>query len=210
MTTGIALMSGGIDSPVALYVMIREMPCTALHMDTRPFVETNERDKVHRMAERIAEVTGQEIQLGHAPFGEIVQQVLWERSTPRYRCVLCKRMMYRVAEAVAREQGADIIITGDNLGQVASQTLRNLMVLEESVELPVVRPLIGLDKEEIITLAKHIGTFELSIAAAPSCQLVPPKPSTAATIAAVHKEEDRLDVAELVRRTIDGLRIEKL
>ena len=84
------------------------------------------------------------------------------------------------------------------------------MVLEESIPLPVVRPLIGLDKTEIITLARYIGTYDMSVTAAPSCQLVPATPATAATLTAIHQEEERLDVSQLVRTTVQGVQMEKL
>lgn len=207
---GVALVSGGIDSPVALYVMARHMDCLALHMDTRPFLAMDERGKVASLVQRVAEAAERQIPLWHVPFGEIVQRVIAAQTRSPYHCLLCKRMMYRVADAMARKQGASIIITGENLGQVASQTLRNLRVLENSVDLPVVRPLIGLDKQEIVNLAKHLGTYPLSIEEASSCLLVPDAPATAASLDAVQSEEEKLDILQLVARSVKEARMAKL
>ncbi|HDS59922.1 MAG TPA: hypothetical protein ENN54_06515 [Thermoplasmatales archaeon] len=207
---GVALVSGGIDSPVALYVMARHMECLALHMDTRPFLPMDERGKVASLVRRVAEAAGRQIPLWHVPFGEVVQRAIAAHTRPHYHCLLCKRMMYRVAAALAGQQRASVVVTGENLGQVASQTLHNLRVLEESIDLPVVRPLIGLDKQEIVDLARHIGTYQLSIEEAPSCLLVPDAPATAAALEAVHAEEENLDVAGLTARALKEARMEKL
>ncbi|HUK92977.1 MAG TPA: tRNA 4-thiouridine(8) synthase ThiI, partial [Methanomicrobiales archaeon] len=111
----------------------------------------------------------------------------------KYTCLLCKRRMYRVAGAVAREAGAKGLVTGESLGQVASQTLDNLFVLNDAAELPVFRPLIGLDKEEIIRIARDIGTFPTSTVPIRGCQAVPKKPSTRAVLEKVREIEANLD-----------------
>jgi len=204
----IVLISGGIDSPVALYIMAKKMECVALHMDNRPFGEDGE--KIIEIVNHISRKIGRKIELLTVPFGKVVQKEIYERCEERYRCVMCKRMMYRVAEAVGREMKADLIATGENLGQVASQTLQNLVVMENAVEMPVVRPLIGLDKEEIIAIAKRIGTYEISIKKAEPCILVPPKPATSASADVIKKEEGKMDVESLVKRAGGEASIEKV
>ncbi len=204
----VALLSGGIDSPVALYIMAKKMECIALHMDNEPF-GGGEAGKVEEMVKRISLILDKKIDLYTVPFGRTIQEAIYENCDERYRCVMCKRMMYRVAEAAGREMGADIIVTGENLGQVASQTLQNLVVLDESVGMAVVRPLVGLDKEDIIDIAKRIGTYDISIKKAFPCGLVPSKPSTSAVLERIHEEEMKADFSSLVERAA-GEMMEKL
>ena len=204
----VALLSGGIDSPVALYIMAKKMECIALHMDNEPF-GGGEAGKVEEMVKRISLILDKKIDLYTVPFGRTIQKAIYENCDERYRCVMCKRMMYRVAEAAGREMGADIIVTGENLGQVASQTLQNLVVLDESVGMAVVRPLVGLDKEDIIDIAKRIGTYDISIKKAFPCGLVPSKPSTSAALERIHEEEMKADFSSLVERAA-GEMMEKL
>ena len=204
----VALLSGGIDSPVALYIMAKKMECIALHMDNEPF-GGGEAGKVEEMVKRISLILDKKIDLYTVPFGRTIQKAIYENCDERYRCVMCKRMMYRVAEAAGREMGADIIVTGENLGQVASQTLQNLVVLDESVGMAVVRPLVGLDKEDIIDIAKRIGTYDISIKKAFPCGLVPSKPSTSAVLERIHEEEMKADFSSLVERAV-GEMMEKL
>lgn len=204
----VVLVSGGIDSPVALYIMAKKMECIALHMDNRPFGGDGE--KVTGLVRHISGITGRKIELLTVPFGSIVQREIYEKCEERYRCVMCKRMMYRVAEEIGRNEGAEIIVTGENLGQVASQTLQNLMVMESAIGMPVVRPLVGLDKEEIISIAKRIGTYELSIKKSKPCTLVPSKPATSATLESIKKEEEKMGAADIVRKAVREARIEKL
>ena len=204
----VALLSGGIDSPVALYIMAKKMECIALHMDNEPF-GGGETGKVEEMVKRISLILDKKIDLYTVPFGRTIQKAIYENCDERYRCVMCKRMMYRVAEAAGREMGADIIVTGENLGQVASQTLQNLVVLDESVGMAVVRPLVGLDKEDIIDIAKRIGTYDISIKKAFPCGLVPSKPSTSAVLERIHEEEMKADFSSLVERAV-GEMMEKL
>ncbi len=205
----VVLLSGGIDSPVALYVMAKQMDCTALFMDIHPYGD-EPLDKMRTLIQRAEQAADTSIPLYTAPFGRIVQHELRRRATQRYRCLLCKRMMYRVAERLAGDVGARMLATGENLGQVASQTLSNLRTLDDAVPLPVIRPLIGLDKQEIIEIAKHIGTYQRSIAGGTACTLVPSQPATRSTPAALREEEMRLDVQGLVAAAVEQLTREKL
>ena len=111
-----------------------------------------------------------------------------EEGLEKYTCVLCKRQMYRVAEEVAREEGAKGIVTGESLGQVASQTTDNLFVIDQACSIPVYRPLIGMDKVEIEEIARKIGTYEASILPVKSCQAVPKKPITKAKLEDVFRD----------------------
>jgi len=205
----VALLSGGIDSPVALYIMAKRMDCTALFMDTRPFMEEPP-GKIPALVRQVEQATDASIFLYGAPFGGTVQHEIRRQATPRFRCLLCKRMMYRVAERLAVEVGADVLVTGENLGQVASQTLSNLVALDDAVSMPIIRPLIGLDKQEIIKIAERIGTYEHSIAGNASCSLVPRQPATASKLPTVREEEAKLDVPGLVEAALEQMAQEKL
>ena len=124
------------------------------------------------------------------------------RCDNKFTCVFCKRMMLRYAEAIAKKEDADAIVMGDSLGQVASQTLQNIRVVEQAVSIPIFRPLIGFDKEDTIRIARKIGTFDLSIAPADGCSAVPIKPSTQARLEQILTEEQKINVDELVQRVI--------
>ena len=136
----VALLSSGIDSPVAVYLLARrgaEIVCLHFQNSSGDGVGV---EKVGGMVRRLSEIVGKRIDLWAVPFQE-VQDSFVECCNRRYQCLLCKRMMYRVAEAFARREGAEAIVTGESLGQVASQTIPNLAVLDAAVSIPVVRPL---------------------------------------------------------------------
>ena len=206
----IALMSGGIDSPVAAYLMLRKgAKVVALHMDNRPFTDPSTVVKTFRLIERLEEVTGRPIKRYLAPHGR--NQLTFARECRKnLQCVLCRRMMYRVAELVARKEGADAILTGESLGQVASQTLPNLRTESAAVSIPILRPLIGFDKLEIEAIAKEIGTYEISIGPGGCCTINPRHPATASTLERVKKEEEALGldkIIELARKTFEEAEI---
>ncbi|TMB67250.1 MAG: tRNA 4-thiouridine(8) synthase ThiI, partial [Deltaproteobacteria bacterium] len=139
------------------------------------------------------------------PFGEIQRQIVAAVSRP-LRVVLYRRMMLRIAEGVARKEKAKALLTGESLGQVASQTLDNMAVIQQAATLPILRPLVGMDKQEIIDQARRIGTFEISsIPDQDCCQLFVPKhPATKAKPWEVEEAESKLDVAELMRMGIEN------
>jgi len=127
-----------------------------------------------------------------------------ERCDARLACVFCKRMMLRIASALARRLGADALVMGDSLAQVASQTAQNLYVVSQAAGVPVIRPLIGLDKEETIALAKELGTYDVSIMPAICCVRAPDRPATAARLGAMLAEEAKLDIDALVTASLEG------
>jgi len=176
----IVLLSDGIDSPLAYHIMKKDMECIALHF----FMDGKEK------IEEIMSILHGKIYL--IPYEIIKKEVLKVKES--YRCIICKRLMYRIAEKVAMKEGASIIVTGENIGQVASQTLDNLNAIEESISIPVVRPLIALDKEEIINAAKEIGTYEISIRQRRRCPIAPKKPVTRARIERVKEEERKINM----------------
>jgi thiamine biosynthesis protein ThiI len=200
----VSLVSSGIDSPVATYVLSRKKEeIMLLHADTRPFTYDRELEKFKELAHHLKQLVPGTITAYIIPHGPALTAYK-TACNPRYTCVFCKRMLLRYAACFCKKEHADAIIMGDSLGQVASQTLQNLNVIEEAIDTPVLRPLIGYDKEEIITIAKTIGTYTLSIAQAAACAAVPQKPSTQAHLDAIHAEEKKLDLTALIDTAIQN------
>lgn len=201
----IVLLSGGIDSPVAAWRMMRR-GCRVdfVHFHSMPFHDRTSQDKARELARLLVRWQLEGV-LNLVPFGEVQRQIVAAVRRP-LRVVLYRRMMLRIAEAIARRRRAEALVTGESLGQVASQTLGNLAVIEAAAELPVLRPLIGMDKGEISDAAAAIGTFETSIIPDQDCcQLfVPRHPSTRASLAAVLRAERTLDVPALVALAVDA------
>jgi thiamine biosynthesis protein ThiI len=208
--TVLALLSGGIDSPVAAWRMMRRGCDVAfIHFHGAPYQDRTSRDKV---ADLVQVLTPYQFRsrLHVVAFGEIQRQIVAQVPRP-YRVVLYRRMMLRIAEAVATTIGASALVTGESLGQVASQTLSNLTVTEEATVLPVLRPLIGMDKAEISAQAQRIGTFDISIQPDQDCcQLfVPRHPATRSTLGDIHVAERALDIPAMVRMALENLSLQE-
>jgi len=198
MARGVMLMSGGIDSPVAIHYLLRQgHEVVAVHMDNRPFTDDSPLAKVVDHLTLLRERYRQPIPLYLVPHGS-TQTTLMRETDRHVGCVLCRRFMWRAAERVAEREGATFLATGEALGQVASQTLSNMRTATASVRLPVVRPLIGFDKQEIEAVAKEIGTYTISTRPGVCCQAVPDKPATRSNLIQILKEEERVDVDQIV------------
>ncbi|MFW5927579.1 MAG: 7-cyano-7-deazaguanine synthase [Thermoplasmatota archaeon] len=188
----VILMSTGIDSPVAAHLMCKAgADVNILHIDNGSFTGDNEIDKLRSIFERLTQIYP-DIDL-YEVFFEDVQREISSKANQHFQCILCKRMMYRAAEKLASEIDADAIVTGESMGQVASQTLSNLQTQDSVVELPIHRPLIGLDKNEIIEIAKEIGTYQISIKPGICCLLTPDKPRVKSDIDELKKLERELE-----------------
>lgn len=135
------------------------------------------------------------------PYGEVLRAIV-ERAPRRLTCLLCKRGMYRIAGMVAAQEGALGIVTGEVLGQVASQTLANLRVLDAAIDLPVFRPLLGLDKVEVERIARRLGTYEVSAKQAMPCAAAPKRPETRADLGRVLEAERKLDLEPLLKEAL--------
>jgi thiamine biosynthesis protein ThiI len=188
----VALLSGGFDSAVAAWKLLRRGVA-------QDYVFCNLGGVTHQLGVlRVAKVLAERWHYGHHPqlhavdFEPVVEE-LRARTAKRYWQVLLKRLMLRAAEQVARRRRAAAIVTGEAVGQVSSQTLQNLAVISRATEQMILRPLVGAHKEEIIRSAERIGTFELSKLVGEYCDLVPRRPATAATLEAVEAEEQRMD-----------------
>ncbi len=198
------LISGGIDSPVAAYRMVKR-GCLAsfIHFSGRPLVSRASEEKVHDLVRHLTTFQ-YESRLYVIPFGEIQREIVLSTPAP-FRVVLYRRMMVRIAEELARREQCWALATGDSLGQVASQTPQNLCAIEEAAELPILRPLIGMDKREIIDEARRLGTYETSIEPDQDCckLFVPPHPSTKTRLDDVHRVERLIDVSTLVKQGVE-------
>jgi thiamine biosynthesis protein ThiI len=193
----LVLLSGGIDSPVAAYMMARQgVELVLVHFDNRPFTSDAEVEKARRLMEQLDRVSGRRLMKVLVPHGESQAEVAKNCRT-NMQCVLCRRTMFRVAERLARRYGAQAIVTGESMGQVASQTLANIHVEERATSLPVLRPLIGLDKVEIEKSAKEIGTYDISTMPGLCCTIAPKKPSTYSRLESALEEEAKVDVEVL-------------
>ncbi|MEA3509623.1 MAG: tRNA uracil 4-sulfurtransferase ThiI [candidate division NC10 bacterium] len=196
----IALLSGGIDSPVAAYRMMRRgCQVSFVHFHGAPFQDRRTQEKAREIVKLLTRYQYTS-RLYLVPFGEAQQEVVVNTPAP-YRVLLYRRLMARIAEHLASLEGAKALVTGESLGQVASQTLENLTVIEEAVKLPLLRPLIGMDKEEITEQAKEIGTYEISIQPDQDCctLFVPRHPATRATMDDIGRAEMTLDLDRLVK-----------
>ncbi len=201
----LALLSGGIDSPVAAWRMMKR-GCRAVlaHFHAFPLQDRSTIDKTRELA-RILTRWQLRTRLLLVPFGPVQQAVVAACPAP-LRVVLYRRFMMRIAEALARRQRARALVTGESLGQVASQTLDNMAIIGEAAHAPVLRPLVGMDKEEITEQARRIGTFAVStLPDQDCCQLfVPRHPATAARREEVARAEEALDVPGLVAAAVQG------
>ncbi|OQW30061.1 MAG: hypothetical protein A4E19_10915 [Nitrospira sp. SG-bin1] len=198
------LISGGIDSPVAAYRMIkRGCVSTFVHFSGRPLVSRASEEKVQDLVRNLTAYQYHS-HLHIIPFGEIQREIVLSTPAP-FRVVLYRRIMIRIAEEFARKEQCWALVTGDSLGQVASQTSQNLCAIEEAAELPILRPLIGMDKREIIDEARRLGTYETSIEPDQDCckLFVPPHPSTKTRLDDVHKVERLIDVSALVKQGVE-------
>jgi thiamine biosynthesis protein ThiI len=194
----VSLVSSGIDSPVATYLLSNKAEeIILLHADNRPFTDDREIKKFVTLAKYLKTLVPSKLTALLIPHGQTLQTYKTNCDN-KFTCVVCKRMMLRYAEAIAKKEHADAIVMGDSLGQVASQTLQNIRVIEEAISILILRPLIGFDKEDTMQIAKKIGTFDLSIAPAEGCKAVPIKPSTQARIEQILVEEQKINVEELV------------
>lgn len=198
------LISGGIDSPVAAYRMMKR-GCNAvfIHFSGRPLVSRASEEKVRELVQ-ILTTHQYRSKLFIVPFGEIQREIVAQAPAP-YRVVLYRRLMVRIAGELALADRCWALVTGDSLGQVASQTPENLSVIEEAAELPMLRPLIGMDKLEITNQAQRIGTFTTSIEPDQDCcsLFVPPHPSTKTRLDDIRRIERSLDVGTFVKQGLD-------
>ncbi|MBA2484820.1 MAG: tRNA 4-thiouridine(8) synthase ThiI [Nitrospira sp.] len=200
----VCLISGGIDSPVGAYRMIKR-GCKAVfvHFSGRPLVSRDSEEKVQELVQLLTAYQYAS-RLYVVPFGEIQRDIVANAPAP-FRVVLYRRIMVRIAEELARREGCWALVTGDSLGQVASQTAENLSVVEKAAELPLLRPLIGMDKIEITEQAQQLGSFAISIEPDQDCctLFVPLHPSTRTKVEDILRIERGLEISALVKQGVE-------
>jgi len=197
------LISGGIDSPVAGHMIAkRGVRISAVHFYSYPYTSERAREKVVDLTRILASYAG-EVDLYLVPFTEI-QLAIYERCPKSETTVLMRRLMMQIAEQIARTCGAQALITGESIGQVASQTIESLTVTNDAVDMPVFRPLIGFDKEEIVTRAKAMGSYETSILPFEDCctVFVPQHPVTRPKLEDIRASEAKIDFKQMVETAI--------
>ena len=200
------LLSGGIDSPVAGYMIAkRGVRLEAVHFFSYPYTSDRAKDKVMKLAKILASYTGG-MKVHIVPFTDI-QLEIRDKCPEEYMTLIMRRFMMQIAQRVAENRDCKALVTGESIGQVASQTMNALAVTDDAVTMPVFRPVIGNDKEEIVEISRKIGTFETSILPYEDCCTVftPKHPSTKPIIEKIVKAQQLLDVERLINEAVDGI-----
>ncbi|GAA3643347.1 tRNA uracil 4-sulfurtransferase ThiI [Asaccharospora irregularis] len=206
-----SLLSGGIDSPVATWMVAkRGMEIEAIHFHSYPFTSEKSQEKVRDLAKILSKYCGR-IKLHKVNIVEI-QKAIGLNCREEETTIISRRFMMRIAQRVAEKRFCDALVTGESIGQVASQTIQGLTCTNASVTLPVFRPLIAMDKSDIVSLAEKIGTFETSIIPEEDCCSVfsPKKPVTKPRLERIEKSETELDVEKLIQDAIDNIEVEDI
>ena len=209
--SALSLLSGGIDSPVSSYMMAkRGVVLEMLHFAAPPYTSDLARQKVLQLAQELTAWCGR-MSVHIVPLTEIQEQIR-KQCPEEYFTLITRRFMMRIADRLAKEFDCRALVTGENLGQVASQTMEALRVSEDVTDLPVLRPLIGMDKEEIVRIARHIGTFDTSILPYEDCCTVftPRHPTTKPHVEEVREIESVLDTEGLVSRAMEQREVVKV
>lgn len=205
------LISGGLDSPVAAWMMAkRGVELTAIHFASPPYTSERAHEKVVALLKKVGEYAGR-MDMITVPFTEIQEQIR-DNCPEELATVIMRRFMMRAAERIARERECSALITGESLGQVASQTIQAIACTDAAANMPVFRPLIGSDKSEIVTLAHRIDTYDISIEPYEDCCTVftPKHPRTRPTLNVVEAAEQKLDVEQLLKNCLEKTEIRHL
>ncbi|MFR4955678.1 MAG: tRNA sulfurtransferase, partial [Enterococcus gallinarum] len=204
-------LSGGIDSPVAGYfAMKRGVEIEAVHFASPPYTSEQALQKAKDLTKKLTPYVGG-IQFIEVPFTEVQEEI--KKHVPQgYWMTITRRMMLRLTDAIREARHGLIILNGESLGQVASQTLQSMVAINEVTNTPIIRPVATMDKLEIIDVAQEIDTFELAIQPFEDCCTIfaPPQPKTRPKLEKVHLYEERLDIAGMMERALAGLKIEEI
>ena len=205
----ICLVSGGLDSPVATWLTVRK-GCVPVFVffDNYPFADETTKQRAMEAIKKLSKyANGNRLKVYVVPHGGDLTDIL--RNCPRnLTCILCRRMMYRLAEKIALSEDADAIVTGEIIGEHASQTLTNLRVETRAIsDVSILRPLLGVNKREVAELAREIGTFDASTKPASCCTGPPRKPRTRARMEEILEAEERLNIEAMISRDLKGATI---
>jgi len=205
------MLSGGIDSPVAGYfAMKRGVEIEVVHFASPPYTSEQALQKAKDLTKKLTPYVGG-IQFIEVPFTEVQEEI--KKHVPQgYWMTITRRMMLRLTDAIREARHGLIILNGESLGQVASQTLQSMVAINEVTNTPIIRPVATMDKLEIIDVAQEIDTFELAIQPFEDCCTIfaPPQPKTRPKLEKVHLYEERLDIAGMMERALAGLKIEEI
>ncbi len=208
----VCLLSGGIDSPVACWLtMKRGSTPIPVYVDNSPYTDERTKQRAIETARKLQQwSTGHIGKIYIVPNGENIKTIQ-EKAPSKFTCLLCKRLMYRIAENIAATENAFGIVTGEAIGEQASQTMHNLFAIDEAAKLyPIHRPLLGFDKLETEAIARKIGTFEISIMKAKGCTAAPSMPATQAKLKAVKEAEEKLDMDAMAQAACAAAEIVRL
>ena len=203
---GVALLSGGIDSPVAAYMMAkRGLALDMVHFFSYPYTSLEAKEKVLQLAKEITPYTGR-LTVHIVPFTEIQEELRRNCPEPLFTLAM-RRFMMRISELIAQRIGGGCLVTGESLGQVASQTMEAMAVTQAACKLPIFRPVVGMDKEEIVQIARRIGTFQTSILPYEDCCTVftPRHPKTHPTAEELLEAEQNYDFEGLCQKAVEGI-----
>ena len=204
MQKAIALLSGGIDSPVAIHLLQDKLDIIAVHFHQLPLTDKKEVEKVKELVKKLGV---RKVYL--IPFTEILTTLVKECKHDDY-FILQKISMFKTAEMVAKKEGASFLITGENLAQVSSQTLSNLTTITKNLKLEILRPVMTYDKKEIIKVAEKIGTYEISKGPEICCLLGPKHPSTRSEVWKIQEQLSRIDFEKIARGCLEKAEIVEL
>lgn len=208
---GMLMLSGGIDSPVAgYYAMKRGVEIEAVHFASPPYTSEQALQKAKDLTVKLTPYVGK-IEFIEVPFTEVQEEI--KRVVPQgYWMTITRRMMLRLTDEIRRIRHGLVILNGESLGQVASQTLQSMVAINEVTNTPIIRPVATMDKLEIIEVAEQIDTFDLSIQPFEDCCTIfaPPQPKTRPRLEKVHQYEERLDIDGMIERALAGLKIETI
>lgn len=205
------LISGGIDSPVAAWTMAkRGLELTAIHFASPPYTSERAEQKVHNLLSRVSEYSGR-MTLFTVPFAKVQEEIMAKCPEDLFTLIM-RRFMMRISERIALRENCSALITGESLGQVASQTLRAIVCTDQAAEMPVLRPLIGMDKLEIIEISRRINTFDISIEPFEDCCTVftPKHPRTQPKLEELLEAEKALDCEALIEDCVNNVRLTKI
>ena len=199
---GILLVSSGFDSAVAGHLMKQKnVDIVAVHFGS-------EGSKQEKWTEDILKKIKVD-KLYIIDLAPALEEFL-TKSEERFVCVFCKRMMLRIAEKLADKEKADFLITGESLGQVASQTLHNMTVVDKAVKIKIMRPLLSMDKKDIMDIAKEIGTYDISRQSTICCAFVPGRPATKSTLQQMEKQEAGIDINKIIKERLKAAKIKSI
>jgi thiamine biosynthesis protein ThiI len=193
----LSLISDGIDSPTATFIMLeRGLEIIGVHFDSRPLTDEKPVEKTKRLCKKLGLK-----KLYIVNHGANKVEIL-KNCPHKYICILCRRMMFRIAEKIAEKENCEVLITGENLGQVASQTLENMQVTDSCVKIPIIRPLLCNDKVETIKIANKIGTYDISAEPSICCTAVPKHPMTKSKTSYIEELEKNLNIEGMIADSI--------